>query len=81
MLSDYLGKKVAVVGVLEQVAGRDGVAKYTLGVRSATKSMEGRGILRTRGAAAHDSLNCGEGRGACAPEYGRGVAALAVGSS
>ncbi len=37
MLSDYLGKKVAVVGVLEQVAGRDGVARYTLVIRSATK--------------------------------------------
>ena len=35
MLSDYLGKKVAVVGVLEQVAGRDGVARYTLVIRSA----------------------------------------------
>ena len=37
MLSDYLGKKVAVVGVLEQVAGRDGVARYTLVIRSASK--------------------------------------------
>ena len=36
-LSDYLGKKVLVVGVLERVTGRDGVAQYTLTIRSATK--------------------------------------------
>jgi M6 family metalloprotease-like protein len=37
MLSDYLGKKVEVVGVLERLAGRDGVARYTLVIRSARK--------------------------------------------
>jgi M6 family metalloprotease-like protein len=36
-LSDYLGKKVEVVGVLERVTGRDGVARYTLTIQSATK--------------------------------------------
>jgi hypothetical protein len=36
-LSDYLGKKVLVVGVLERVTGPDGVAQYTLTIRSASK--------------------------------------------
>jgi M6 family metalloprotease-like protein len=36
-LSDYLGQKVEVVGVLERVTGRDGVARYTLTIQKATK--------------------------------------------
>jgi hypothetical protein len=36
-LSDYLGQKVEVVGVLERVTGRDGIARYTLTIQKATK--------------------------------------------